>query len=460
MRTEENRQLSSAATTNQHAKSRISNCEFFTKKGPIVKAADIKAVTGKVTKKWAKQRKREERSARARFNRRESLYSTRVNQTDVARRVIPEAYAKASDNGRLPAHARQIYYAARKEIEDYTGRRLSSVYFTQTLLPQFLNNHPGRTGNWWVVYDARGHIIEPHTDEEIPLGTLAVDTYLRDIANHEVDDPQFDEAFKTRYPTCGPRNRFSAILFIEKEGFNPLFEKVQLAERYDLAIMSTKGQSVVAARRLVDELCHGDVPVLVLHDFDREGFLISERLTSVSWAAEEAGRVRYAFRNEINVLDLGLRLQDIHDWNLESEQVRFKGGFDDDSITTPEEQQFLSGNQRVELNAFTSADLITWIESKLAECGIQKVVPDDATLRDAYQRAYHIQVLNQTMREIDESARQEAEKVKVPESLASDIRSELEQNPARSWDGVVAELSQQDLKDREQDAEGDRPETE
>ena len=33
------------------------------------------------------------------------------------------------------------------------------------------------------------------------------------------------------------------MLFIEKEGFLPLFEAVHLAERYDLAIMSTKGMS-------------------------------------------------------------------------------------------------------------------------------------------------------------------------------------------------------------------------
>ena len=43
----------------------------------------------------------------------------------------------------------------------------------------------------------------------------------------------------------------------------PLFEAVKLAERYDLAIMSTKGMSVTAARELVDVLCgdHG-IPLL------------------------------------------------------------------------------------------------------------------------------------------------------------------------------------------------------
>jgi hypothetical protein len=51
--------------------------------------------------------------------------------------------------------------------------------------------------------------------------------------------------------TSGPGGRYGALLFCEKEGFNELFREVQLAEHYDLAIMSTKGVSVTAARRLV-----------------------------------------------------------------------------------------------------------------------------------------------------------------------------------------------------------------
>ena len=51
-----------------------------------------------------------------------------------------------------------------------------------------------------------------------------------------------------RFPTSGPRNRFGAILFIEKEGFKPLLDAARIAERFDIAIMSTKGMSVTASR--------------------------------------------------------------------------------------------------------------------------------------------------------------------------------------------------------------------
>jgi hypothetical protein len=404
-----------------------------------MKINDFKKATRSVTKKWKAVRKREERESSARHYRSEYIYSDRVYQTDVADEVIPKAYAKASDNGRLPAHARQIFYAARKEIQDRTDRPLQSTYFTQTLLPKYMNRHP-ETAEWWVVYDARGHLLEPHTDREIALGTLEVDEYLTKTHGHSVRALEASSLFKTDYPTHGPSNRYSAILFIEKEGFHPLFKEVDLANRYDLAIMSTKGQSVVAARRLVDELCAGDVPVLVLHDMDKEGFLISQRLTSVSRSARWADRVRYEFKNEINVIDLGLRLADVDEWGLESEYVNFKGGFDRDSIATEEEQQFLRNDQRVELNAFTSADFIKWIEGKLEEHGIAKLVPDAGTLENAYRRAYQIAIVNKQVGEIFDEAGEEALDATVPKTLAEGIRKALQDNPKRSWDKVLAQI--------------------
>ena len=51
-------------------------------------------------------------------------------------------------------------------------------YFTQTLLTDYMANHPEETLGWNVVFDARGHFNEPHTVEEVPLGTLQVRKYL------------------------------------------------------------------------------------------------------------------------------------------------------------------------------------------------------------------------------------------------------------------------------------------
>jgi hypothetical protein len=61
---------------------------------------------------------------------------------------MDEAYAKASDNGRLPVRPRQIRYAARPEILGLTEKdHLDDRYFTQTLLPDYLNEHPDTCGS-------------------------------------------------------------------------------------------------------------------------------------------------------------------------------------------------------------------------------------------------------------------------------------------------------------------------
>ncbi len=77
-----------------------------------------------------------------------------------------------------------------------------------------------RASAWNIVYDARGNFTEPHTKTRVPLGTLQVRQYLGLIRQHRVSPPKFDVR-ENGYPTLGPKNRFGAILFIEKEGFAP-----------------------------------------------------------------------------------------------------------------------------------------------------------------------------------------------------------------------------------------------
>jgi hypothetical protein len=230
-----------------------------------------------VTKKWTKQRRTEERG-RAQSRRSAFVRSYKWTIKDAAWKVMEEAYMKASDNNSLPAAARQIMYAARPEILRIAGEQeLNSSYFSQTLLPHYMESHLEQTADWDVVYDARGHLAEPHTKTIIPLGTLDVRVYLQNIDDHSVEPLAANDFIDdiVQFPTCGPGNRFSALLFIEKEGFLPLFKAVQLAERYDIAIMSTKGMPVVACRQLADEICgQYKIPLLVLHDFDKAGFSI------------------------------------------------------------------------------------------------------------------------------------------------------------------------------------------
>ncbi len=404
-----------------------------------------------VTRKWTRQRKAEERARRAPASRRYTLTRTRrTTIRDAAFEVMEPAYMKASANGRYPALARQIMYAARPEILRMTGEPdLDSQYFTQTLLPEYMEMHA--CNGWDVAYDARGHLHEPHTKKQVALGTLEVRDYLGKLSkgNSTDDGPASDFNDTDRYPTHGPVNRYGAVLFIEKEGFLPLFRAAKLAERYDIAIMSTKGLSVTAARLLVDEVCGGlDVPLLVLHDFDKAGFSILGTL--------KRNTRRYCFQHGVDVIDLGLRLADVQEHDLETESVSHRSNPSRNLRTngaTDEEIEFLCGNgrhgQRVELNAFTSDELVEWIQMKLDEHGIKKVVPDREVIESAYRRAMEIAIVRGQLDEIEEAAYEKVQEAELPETLVTQIEKRLEDSPGTAWDQVVVDLAASQVDEEE-----------
>lgn len=407
-----------------------------------MKAELIIAAVERVTKNWAKQRKREEREASAVSNRHYAMTRRyHVSIKDAAWEVMEKAYMKASANDTLPAHARQIMYAARGDIQRTADRRLGKdfdKYFTQTLLPDYVEE----TGvDWNIVYDARGHFTEPHTKETVPLGTLQVRDYLSLVDRHQVRGFKFDICGEN-YPTLGPVNRYGAILFIEKEGFMPLFKAVGLAERYDLALMSTKGMSNTAARALIDSICEDyAVPLLVLHDFDKAGFSILGTL--------HQDTRRYRYRTSFNVIDLGLRLEDID--GLESEDVhvdaRSEGNLRANGATE-EEIEFLLTGRRVELNALASDELVTLIERKLDAHGIAKVIPVQADLDAAYQRMCRQAELQDAMDQVIAGFDNEAHAMAVPQNLRSLIVKRLNTDPAISWDSALRKIVEKDRRER------------
>jgi hypothetical protein len=405
----------------------------------------ISGLVKKTTDKWAKQRRAEERTASAVARRRDVMTrAAGVTTKEAAYEVMEAAYMKASANNTLPAAARQIMYAARGSIQQRTGRMLSDQYFCQTLLPDFMTEHPGATANWDVVFDARGNFREPHSGEAVPLGTLQVRRYLQDVNLDRRPDSIPHFRLSMQYPTSGPPKRFGAILFVEKEGFMPLFDKVQIAARYDVAIMSTKGLSVTAARNLVDRLCGVyDVPLLILRDFDKAGFSIAGTLQNDTR--------RYEFRNVFRVIDLGLRLDDVEEYGLESETVSYRKTDPSHNLrlngATKEEIAFLHRGQkrdtghygqRVELNAFTSDRLVEWVERKLNNAGVKKIIPDDNTLSAAFKRALK---LHQIQQKIDEIAEEDDDTVVVPKDLSARIVARLRDERHIPWDAVVAQIA-------------------
>jgi len=200
----------------------------------------------RATRKWTRQRKSEERhpgNVRYRVSRMTKV--ARITQKEVAWAVMEQCYRAVSGLRNLPAKVRQIFYRARPKIMAETDdRELAYNYFSQTLLPDYVEEHGCE--HWNVVWDARGHFEEPHTNRRIGCGTLEVRNYLAAIKNPSIDSADFSDA---EVEIIGPDGGFSAVMYCEKEGFDPLFKAVNLANRHDLMIISNKGLTAGAANR-------------------------------------------------------------------------------------------------------------------------------------------------------------------------------------------------------------------
>jgi len=305
-------------------------------------------------------------------------------------------------------------------------------------LPNFVNEH-GR--DWDVVYDDRGHFTEPHTKRVIGLGTLSVRDYLSRVGRLKLAEADFDPA---SINTCGSDGSFGAVLFIEKEGFMSLFERVKLAQRYDIAIMSSKGMSVTAARNLVNSICR-TVPLLTLHDFDSAGIIIKDTL--------ENDTRRYSYTSQPNVIDLGLNYGDINGLPSEpnssniSDERLSQAGLDQAAI------DFLR-NERVELNAMTSRQLVDFVEGKLKQHGIGKVIPGSDTLANTHRMFAASDRLFEAFQELQEKLEAEdQETIKVPADLRARIENLLKEKPDIPWHRAVRLCVDPDAK--EDDDEND-----
>lgn len=323
---------------------------------------------------------------------------------------MPEAYAAASDNEQLPAPARQVGYALRRITG--LGDELSMDYLLkgrrQGLINAYLLDHEVETAGWDIIRKARGNLIEPHTGRTVPLGTLEVRGYLR-LARFDADEGEEAPEFGLMWPTYGPRDCYGAILYIEKEGFAEQLRAARVQERWDIAIASSNGYSVRAARQaLVALAARHQVRVLVAHDFDKQGIGIFDLI-----------------RREVpRAVDLGLRFDDIE--GLDSEAVSYRTDPTHNLIergATAKEISFLRetprSGRRVELNALVGREFIDWLERKLDQVGVGKVVPDGDRLEQAYRRAYKRRLINEGIADIFEAANRDAAAADLPDDLAT-----------------------------------------
>lgn len=184
--------------------------------------------------------------------------------------------------------------------------------------------------------------------------------------------------------------------------------------------------------------------VFVLHDFDVSGFSIFGTLGSHNR--------RYQFSNQLNLIDLGLRLADIRQLGLEFEQVETSGDWDTRAATladhgaTDEEIEILR-HDRVELNAMSSGVFIAFLERKLTEHGVNKVVPPDDVMVSHARNVVARALTNRALETIRKQAELDAAAIKLPADLHDRVAALLEREPDLPWDLAVARIVKRTIGD-------------
>jgi hypothetical protein len=390
---------------------------------PQVAEAAGKALWSAAKDFWKEGERRRKDAAKQERADRERARAIRAEEWSLKRAVfyvMSEAVQNAAgDLGRVSAHT--LFYHVRPLIQGYTSRELTSDYFEQTLLPVYQREVSPIPE---VYYEPRGTLYEPHTGRAIPLGTREVESY----------------AF--------PAHLYDKILFVEKKGLWPVFQATRLAERYDMAIVAGEGYATEACRVLFGHADHGqDYQLFVLHDADPHGYNIARTLR------DETARMP---AHHIDVIDLGLRLEDALSMGLPTEEFTRKKELPRGLRLNEVEKERFEGRRagpkswlcrRVELNALSGPALIAYTERGLRAAGVRgKVIPPDDVLaldfRSGVRQLVREQVVEDFERRIDEEVGNRLERLR-PEieeresRLGEAVRRGLDEDCSRRWSDVM-----------------------
>ena len=351
----------------------------------------------------------------------------KVSQKDIVFEILPRAIANAGTN----FSRRDLYYAARPLCYDHseweTGKTLEYSYFSQQLLTEYQEENGLIAGMWT---DPRGHLHEPHTGKSVALGT-------REVASYEFPEYTFDK-----------------ILYVEKEGEWPKLKAAKLGERYDMAIASAKGYPVEAVRELFTRAEGGDYQLFVFHDADLDGYNIARVM-------REATRRMPGY--DVDVIDIGLTVEDALDMNLDPEPFSRKNDISSElrmSLSDVAEEYlyrpFYGGvsGERFELNSILpDTSRIEYIERKLKENGVRgKVIPLEEELGDLADERYRELSARWVADAIDELISSEDFNKKIADEFIdefelgesrSHIEERFEKDRSLSWrDALTARLEE------------------
>jgi DNA topoisomerase VI subunit B len=292
-----------------------------------------------------------------------------------------DAQKKAS-GGVLEFNQRSLYYVARELVPGLTANYFASL----------VTEHENAHGEIPLMFRTdRGVFYEPHGGEITPLGTLTVRDYRRGFW------------------------RYGTVLVCEKEDNVHMLRQAGIAERFDCFLLSSSGFTTRALKDLIDYIGRTSEPVrmFAMIDGDAHGSMIYQTLVKETKAR--------AARN-IQIINLGL-----FPWEALADGLPYETGLAEqrrkkgkarfapvaDYINARDGENRRTGNpnneanwalwlqdNRVELNAMTSPQRVAWVERKLSEHNIKKVIPPDYVAKET--------LVERLQQEIEDVVREEA----------------------------------------------------
>lgn len=342
-----------------------------------------------------------------------------ISQKDIVLNNLQAAIAKASGDGNYRFSQRQLYYAVRPYVISEKGKQLEYGYFCNDII----TNYETENGDIPLMYrDERGTLYHPHLKQDISVGTVAVENYDR------------------------PKWTFNKVLYIEKEGFFNVLKERKIPEKYDMALLTSKGYASRAVKDLLDtmgEESEEEITFFCIHDADAAGTKIFDTLQNETKA--RPGR-------KVKIINLGLDPEEAVAMGLEmedAEKTKKKKAVAD--YIELKWQTWLQ-SKRVELNAMSTPQFIDWLEQKIQMYDKGKVIPPEAVIKDELDANIKQQISTIIKDKIlEENNFQEQVNKSFLEirgtyadsisNVRNDVRDGLKQAPTKAWIDIVDSIS-------------------
>jgi len=337
---------------------------------------------------------------------------------------LPEAIAKASEDGANIYYQRSLFYVVRDFVK---ARHADMDELKWKYFCDIITEHEDAIGHdlEGMHRDNRGTIRHPHTGEEIPLGTGTANRYRR------------------------PDWTFNKILYSEKEGLFAILSQAKWSERNDCALMTSKGFASRAARDVLDLLGRTEEPLkfYCIHDADAYGTMIQQALQEGTKARD--GR-------DFKVINLGMEAHEALAMGLEAEPVerdRDRRAPVARYVAEEHGPEWVDWYQskRIELNAMTSPQFLEWHDRKFAAYS-GKVIPPADVVADRLEREGRERIVSEITEQVLREARVNEQAAAAWAALDNDYRTRLDgirdeiwrslqDNPAEPWTVPVGRIA-------------------